>query len=153
MILSGAPASGERLPAVRQLARDLSAATDAVAKAYRLLETEGLVLSRRVLARGSVPTSRLPLPRTRSRASAHPGRHVHDVGLKKTVSALRASTTREQAALRVRSNHRMTHPLARIPGQQLVNDERWDRTPCSPTWCLTALAHVQETNPNSRLLA
>ncbi|MFC9919794.1 GntR family transcriptional regulator [Agromyces binzhouensis] len=45
-IMTGRLAPGERLPTVRQLARDLGVATGTVAKAYRLLETEGLVHAR-----------------------------------------------------------------------------------------------------------
>lgn len=39
-------AAGERLPSVRQLASDLGIAPGTVAKAYRQLEDEGLVISR-----------------------------------------------------------------------------------------------------------
>jgi GntR family transcriptional regulator len=42
-IMTGRLAPGERLPTVRQLARDLGVAAGTVAKAYRQLETEGLV--------------------------------------------------------------------------------------------------------------
>lgn len=38
--------AGERLPSVRQLAKDLGVAPGTVAKAYRLLEHEGLVQTR-----------------------------------------------------------------------------------------------------------
>lgn len=46
LIATGALAGGERLPSVRQLASDLGIATGTVAKAYRQLEDEGLVVSR-----------------------------------------------------------------------------------------------------------
>lgn len=46
LILSGQLGAGERLPTVRQTATDLGVATGTVAKAYKLLEVEGLVVSR-----------------------------------------------------------------------------------------------------------
>lgn len=45
-ILSGVLAAGERLPPVRQLGRDLGVAAGTVAKAYKQLEGEGLLVSR-----------------------------------------------------------------------------------------------------------
>lgn len=46
LITTGALAAGERLPSVRQLASDLGIAAGTVAKAYRQLEDEGLIISR-----------------------------------------------------------------------------------------------------------
>ena len=46
LITTWALARGERLPSVRQLASDLQVAPGTVAKAYRALEAEGLVVSR-----------------------------------------------------------------------------------------------------------
>lgn len=46
IILSGSLGTGEKLPPVRQLARDLGVATGTVAKVYKQLEQEGLVVSR-----------------------------------------------------------------------------------------------------------
>ncbi len=48
-------APGDPLPAVRQLANDLGVNFNTVARAYRELEQEGLVISRR--GRGTVVTS------------------------------------------------------------------------------------------------
>ncbi|QEW03035.1 GntR family transcriptional regulator [Microbacterium lushaniae] len=45
-ISSGRLAAGERLPSVRQLARDLSVAPGTVAKAYRALEAEGFLTAK-----------------------------------------------------------------------------------------------------------
>jgi GntR family transcriptional regulator len=47
LIESGALAIGERLPPLRQLAGDLGLAVGTVARAYRELETAGLIVSRR----------------------------------------------------------------------------------------------------------
>ncbi|MFB6675946.1 GntR family transcriptional regulator [Streptomyces sp. NPDC056390] len=47
LILGGHLVEGDRLPAVRQLAVDLGLATGTVARAYRELESAGLVRSRR----------------------------------------------------------------------------------------------------------
>ena len=46
VIAAGQLAAGEKLPSVRQLARDLNVAAGTVAKAYKLLEQDGLVTSR-----------------------------------------------------------------------------------------------------------
>jgi GntR family transcriptional regulator len=47
LILSGVLAPGDRLPPLRQLAGDLGLAVGTVGRAYRELETAGLVRSRR----------------------------------------------------------------------------------------------------------
>ena len=47
LIVSGALAGGQRLPAVRQLAGDLRVAPGTVARAYKELETAGLLVTRR----------------------------------------------------------------------------------------------------------
>ena len=46
MVRSGALATGTRLPSIRQLASDLGLAPGTVARAFRELESEGLVTSR-----------------------------------------------------------------------------------------------------------
>ncbi len=46
LIASGQLGAGERLPTVRQTARDLSVAPGTAAKAYKLLERDGLVVTR-----------------------------------------------------------------------------------------------------------
>lgn len=46
LIASGQLGAGERLPTVRQTASDLGVAPGTVARAYKLLEGEGLVVSR-----------------------------------------------------------------------------------------------------------
>lgn len=46
LILAGVLIPGERLPSVRQVARDLGLATGTVAKVYKQLESEGLVITR-----------------------------------------------------------------------------------------------------------
>lgn len=46
LITSGILGAHERLPSVRQLASDLEVAPGTVAKVYKLLETEGLVVTR-----------------------------------------------------------------------------------------------------------
>lgn len=46
MITTGSLGKGERLPSVRQLGADLAVAPGTVAKAYRSLEAEGLIVSR-----------------------------------------------------------------------------------------------------------
>jgi len=46
LIVSGRLAADERLPTVRQTARDLGVAPGTAAKAYKMLEQDGLVVSR-----------------------------------------------------------------------------------------------------------
>ncbi|WP_255316734.1 GntR family transcriptional regulator [Nesterenkonia sp. Act20] len=46
LIVSGQLAAGERLPSVRQLAKDLDLAPGTVAKAYKSLEVEGFLTAR-----------------------------------------------------------------------------------------------------------
>lgn len=46
LIVSGQLAADDRLPSVRQLARDLSVAPGTVAKAYRALEVDGILTAR-----------------------------------------------------------------------------------------------------------
>ncbi|MGJ9426884.1 GntR family transcriptional regulator, partial [Nesterenkonia halotolerans] len=47
LIVSGQLPAGERLPSVRQLAKDLNLAPGTVAKAYKSLEVEGFLTARR----------------------------------------------------------------------------------------------------------
>lgn len=46
LIISGQLAQGQRLPSIRQLAKDLNVATGTVAKAYKALEAMGLLVTR-----------------------------------------------------------------------------------------------------------
>ena len=59
-IATGELASGDRLPTIRALAGDLGVAAGTVARAYRELETSGLVLTRR--RTGTVVASGGPAP-------------------------------------------------------------------------------------------
>ena len=67
MIDSGVLAEGARLPTIAQLANDLGLAPGTVARAYRELEGDGLVVSRRRV--GTVVAARPP-HRTRKPESA-----------------------------------------------------------------------------------
>lgn len=96
VILSGSLAAGEKLPSVRQLARDLGVAAGTVAKAYKLLEHEGLVVSRsgggtRVSGNVSAPPAAvLHAARALSETASS-----HGLGLEETIAAVRASWTHE----------------------------------------------------------
>jgi DNA-binding transcriptional regulator YhcF (GntR family) len=57
MAASGVLPAGHRLPSIRQLAGDLGLAPGTVARAYRELETAGVVVSR--VGRGTVIASRV----------------------------------------------------------------------------------------------
>ncbi|MGX5695034.1 GntR family transcriptional regulator [Agromyces soli] len=63
LIVSGRLGAGERLPTVRQTARDLDVAQSTAAKAYRLLERDGLVVTR-TAAGTRVAESAATLPAT-----------------------------------------------------------------------------------------
>lgn len=65
MIAAGVLAPGARLPPIRQLAGDLGVANGTVARAYRELESEGLVTSR--VRHGTVVAELPPLPATERR--------------------------------------------------------------------------------------
>lgn len=63
VIVSGQLGAGERLPTVRQTASDLGVAPGTAAKAYKLLERDGLVVTR-TAAGTRVADSAAVLPRT-----------------------------------------------------------------------------------------
>lgn len=63
LIVSGQFGTGERLPTVRQTASDLGVAPGTAAKAYRLLERDGLVVTR-TAAGTRVANSAAVLPRS-----------------------------------------------------------------------------------------
>ncbi|AWE41605.1 MULTISPECIES: GntR family transcriptional regulator [unclassified Actinobaculum] len=61
LIVAGALAEAARLPTVRQLAADLRVAPGTVARAYKELEAEGLVKTRRGAGTRVAPGQALPL--------------------------------------------------------------------------------------------
>lgn len=61
LIVSGSLGAGERLPTVRQVAGDLGVAPGTAAKAYKMLERDGLVVTR-TAAGTRVAESAGPLP-------------------------------------------------------------------------------------------
>lgn len=63
LIISGQLGANERLPTVRQTASDLGVAAGTVAKAYKMLEQDGLVVSR-TAAGTRVAESAAVLPRS-----------------------------------------------------------------------------------------
>lgn len=69
-IRSGALGDGERLPTVRQTARDFGVAQATAAKAYRSLESEGLVVTRTAagtrVAPGASPVPQAVIERVRA---------------------------------------------------------------------------------------
>ncbi|QMU97900.1 winged helix-turn-helix transcriptional regulator [Microbacterium esteraromaticum] len=74
LITSGQLAADERLPSVRRLASDLGIAAGTVAKAYRHLESDGLVVSRTGagtrVSRSATPVSQNVARAARALASA-----------------------------------------------------------------------------------
>lgn len=74
LITTGRLAADERLPSVRQLASDLGVAPGTVARAYKQLEEEGLVVSRTGagtrVSRSATPVSRAVAEAARALAAA-----------------------------------------------------------------------------------
>ena len=77
LIARGTLAEGDRLPTVRALAGDLGLAVNTVARAYKELEAEGLVTTRR-----------------RAGTLVAGGGHATDVALHRSAAAYAASVTR-----------------------------------------------------------
>ncbi|MFT4231654.1 MAG: GntR family transcriptional regulator [Leucobacter sp.] len=90
-IRSGQLGDGERLPTVRQTARDFGVAQATAAKAYRALEQEGLVVTRTAAGTRVAPgASRAPQAVVeQARALAEAAQRA-GVGIDETVAVLRA---------------------------------------------------------------
>lgn len=84
LIATGALGAGERLPSVRQLAQDLDVAPRTVAKAYKVLEAEGVLQTRvgagtRVAESASLtPVRVLEAARSLSSVAQHHGLSAED---------------------------------------------------------------------------
>ncbi len=81
LILAGRVTAGERLPTVRQLARDLNVAPGTVARAYKQLETEAFVQTR---ARGG--TTVTATPRSLPPEVLKAARTLHDTAIRHNLS-------------------------------------------------------------------
>ena len=79
-VATGALAAGDRLPTVRALAADLGLAVNTVARAYKELEADGLVVTRRRAGTVVAPGTRAS-DAAISRAAAAFARHVHAAGM------------------------------------------------------------------------
>ena len=76
MIAAGTLASGAQLPPIRQLAADLGLAANTVARAYRELESDGLVVSR--VRHGTIVADRrVAMPRAEVRRRLDEGAHAY----------------------------------------------------------------------------
>lgn len=87
LALAGALESGEQLPSVRVLARELGINPNTVAKAYQELETEGILCS--VVGKGSFLTGNI-------RASAAVRQSAKEVFQKAAARAVQAGFTKEE---------------------------------------------------------
>lgn len=91
LIASGQLAADERLPSVRQLAKDLGVAVGTVAKAYRALENEGLLKARTGGGtRVSQTADTVPLPVLEAARRLAATGHRHDTPLDDAIRILRA---------------------------------------------------------------
>ena len=94
LIATGSLAAGTRLPTVRQLASDLSLAPNTVARAYRELESAGLIETHG--RRGTI-VGKVPVPAAaRNRAISDAARRFH-------AEVLRAGGTVDDAIQALRS--------------------------------------------------
>ena len=91
LVATGRLAANERLPSVRQLAKDLGVAPGTVAKAYRTLEAKGFLITRTGSGTRVSPTaSTTPLPvMEAARGLAHTSTR-EGTGLDDTIRILRA---------------------------------------------------------------
>lgn len=80
LITTGRLGRGERLPSVRQLAADLAVAPGAVAKAYRSLEADGLLVTR-VGSGTRVSDEAAPVSSAVAQAARHLATAARDEGL------------------------------------------------------------------------
>ncbi|MDR2998060.1 MAG: GntR family transcriptional regulator [Microbacterium sp.] len=101
LIVSGQLGADERLPTVRQTAADLGVAQGTAAKAYRMLEQDGLVVTRTAAGTrvaetaGMLPTSVIRRIRELAEETAATGTDLEDV-----INVLRAAGHAEPASER-----------------------------------------------------
>lgn len=89
LIRSGGLPGGTRLPSIRQLAADLRVSPGTVAKAYSLLEADGLTETNRT--RGTRVAANRAHPAEIRRAAARYVRAVGDLDLEQTIGAVRSA--------------------------------------------------------------
>ena len=89
LIRSGALSGGHRLPSIRQLAADLRVAPGTVAKAYSILESEGLIETSRT--RGTRVAPGKAHPQAIQRAAKRYVNAIGDLDLDQTLSAVRTA--------------------------------------------------------------
>ncbi|NLT26010.1 MAG: GntR family transcriptional regulator [Microbacteriaceae bacterium] len=91
LITSGRLGAGERLPTIRQTARDLAVAQGTAAKAYRMLEREGLVVTGRGAGtRVAAGAARLPAATARRVHELIEHAREHGLELDDLLDAVRA---------------------------------------------------------------
>ncbi len=92
LIVSGQFGADERLPTVRQTARDLGVAAGTAARAYKLLEQDGLVVSRTAAGTRVAPSAAVvPLAVVRGVRAMVADAHATGVPLEDVISIVRAS--------------------------------------------------------------
>jgi GntR family transcriptional regulator len=89
MIRSGKLTGGQRLPSIRQLAADLRVAPGTVAKAYSILESDGLIETSRT--RGTRVAPGKAHPQEVQRAAKRYVNAIGDLDLDQTLSAVRTA--------------------------------------------------------------
>jgi GntR family transcriptional regulator len=89
LVRSGDLGGGQRLPSIRQLAADLRVAPGTVAKAYSILESEGLIETSRT--RGTRVAPGKAHPQEIQRAARRYVNAIGDLDLDQTLSAVRTA--------------------------------------------------------------
>jgi len=91
LISSGRLIAGERMPPVRQVARDVGVAVGTAARAYRQLEEEGIIVTRRGGGtRVSESAHPLPAEVLESIRQLDARAHAAGIGIEPVITALRA---------------------------------------------------------------
>lgn len=101
LVLGGGLARGDRLPSIRQLANDLGIAGGTVARAYRELESDGVVTThgRHGTVIDGPPRQPAPTPDLMEAAHSYAGRATRTgASLDEAITALRVAYATERAA-------------------------------------------------------
>jgi DNA-binding transcriptional regulator YhcF (GntR family) len=101
LVLGGALATGDRLPAIRQLANDLGLAGGTVARAYRELESDGVVTThgRHGTVISGTPREQAPPPGLLAAARSYAGQASRTgASLEDALTAVRVAFATERTA-------------------------------------------------------
>jgi GntR family transcriptional regulator len=101
LVLAGALSAGDRLPSIRQLANDLGLAGGTVARAYRELESDGVVTTRgrHGTTIAGQPTGAGPAPELLAAAHSYAAQAARNgIGLDEALTAVRVAFATDRPA-------------------------------------------------------